>query len=168
MVKINGGDVKPLFLYKYTTLIIINMISKEKIENIVNEYLQNSPLFLVDVKIIKSNKITVTIDGDKGVIVDDCVNLSREIEKNMNRDEEDFELTVTSFGLEESFNMIRQYKKNVGEMVEVSLLDKEKVIGVMKEADDEKILVEKKVKKEIETILISYKDISKTKLIIKF
>jgi deferrochelatase/peroxidase EfeB len=70
--------------------------------------------------------------------------------------------------LEESFNMIRQYKKNVGEMVEVSLLDKEKVIGVMKEADDEKILVEKKVKKEIETIPISYKDISKTKLIIKF
>jgi ribosome maturation factor RimP len=144
------------------------MISKEKIENIVNEYIQNSPLFLVDVKITKSNKITVTIDGDKGVIVDDCVNLSREIEKKMNRDEEDFELTVTSFGLEESFNMVRQYKKNVGEMVEVTLLDKEKVIGVLKEADDEKILVERKVKKEIETIPIFYKDISKTKLIIKF
>jgi ribosome maturation factor RimP len=144
------------------------MISKEKIENIVNEYLNGKEIFLVSVKITKNNNITVAIDGDKGVIVDDCVSVSKEIESEMNRDEEDFELTVTSFGLEESFNMIRQYKKNVGETVEVSLLEGEKVIGVLKEADDEKIIVEKKVKKETEQHSIPYKDINKTKLIIKF
>ncbi|MCH3924454.1 MAG: ribosome assembly cofactor RimP [Bacteroidales bacterium] len=146
------------------------MINKEKIENIVNEYLNNSELFLVDVKVSKSNKIVVTIDGDKGVVVDDCVNVSREIESKMNRDEEDFELTVTSFGLEESFRMIRQYKKNINETIEVVTKDNEKESGVLVEADDEKIVLRKnnKKKKTSEDISLSYNDIDKARVIINF
>lgn len=173
MVFVFGGDFKPLFLYNLNNDFELSdnkMINKEKIENIVNEYLNNSELFLVDVKVSKSNKIVVTIDGDKGVVVDDCVNVSREIESKMNRDEEDFELTVTSFGLEESFRMIRQYKKNINETIEVVTKENEKESGVLVEADDEKIVLRKnnKKKKTSEDISLSYNDIDKARVIINF
>lgn len=73
------------------------MIAKEIIEAIAREHLENTPLELVKVKVTKDNDIDVTITReDAGVTIDDCVELSRFIESKLDRDKEDFSLTVGS------------------------------------------------------------------------
>ena len=73
------------------------MIAKEIIEAIAREHLESSPLQLVRVKVSKDNDIDVTITReDAGVTIDDCVALSRYIESKLDRDKEDFSLTVGS------------------------------------------------------------------------
>ena len=72
------------------------MIDKEKVQSIVNQELEGTDLFLVDLKIGKDNKISVFIDGDNGVTIQNCIDLSRKIESNFDREVEDFELSVFS------------------------------------------------------------------------
>ncbi|MBQ0113108.1 MAG: ribosome assembly cofactor RimP [Bacteroidales bacterium] len=145
------------------------MIDKNKIKEIVEAYLaaeQKEDLFLVEVKVSKANVITVAIDGDNGVKVDDCISLSRHIESQMDRDKEDFELTVMSFGLEEYFTMPRQFVKNVSQNIEVIDKEGERRDGVLAEADNEFILIT--TKKDKEGVRLPYADIEKARVIIKF
>ena len=82
------------------------MIDKKIVEDIVKEVFVGKDLFLVSIKITKNNVITITIDGDNGVKISDCVNVSKYVEKTLeNNTEENFELNVTSFGLEEYFTL---------------------------------------------------------------
>ncbi len=145
-----------------------NMIDKKVVESIVNECLIDSDLFLVGVKVSKNNVITVTIDGDNGVIVDDCIEISRKINTELDRDKEDYELTVTSFGLGEYFTLPRQYKKNLSQQVEVVLNEGEKVIGVLDAVNDESIVIKYKEKKQEHSTEIAFSDIKKTKVVISF
>lgn len=157
-----NGQKFPLFCSTF------NMIDKKVVESIVNECLIGSDLFLVGVKVSKNNVITVTIDGDNGVVVDDCIDISRKINSELDRDKEDYELTVTSFGLGEYFTLPRQYKKNLSQQVEVVLNEGEKVIGVLSEVNDEYIVVKYKEKKQEHSITIAFNDIKKTKVVISF
>jgi len=81
---------------------------------LTEEYLEDTPNYLVDVLVGADNTIIVEIDNDKGVNIDDCVALSRHLESKLDRDAEDFELTVTSAGLTSAFKTLRQYKKYEG------------------------------------------------------
>lgn len=160
-----GAESGSPLLYIYDC----RMIDKNKIKEIVETYLkenQKEDLFLVEVKVSKANVITVAIDGDNGVKVDDCISLSRHIESQMDRDKEDFELTVMSFGLEEYFTMPRQFVKNVSQNIEVIDKEGEKRDGVLAEADNESILIT--TKKDKEGVRLSYADIEKARVIIKF
>ena len=74
------------------------MIDKLHVLDIIHSHLQGSDKFLVDLKITSDNRIFVSIDGDEGVLIDDCVALSRAIENSLDRDAEDFELNVASAG----------------------------------------------------------------------
>lgn len=141
------------------------MIDGKKIELLANEYLQNKDIFLVSVKVSKDNVVVVCIDGDNGVNVDDCVELSRYIESKVDRDIEDYELTVTSFGLEQYFTMQRQYKKNVGENIEVVTTDNEKINGILKAVNEDTITLENKKKQE--DIVIGFDNIDKSRVLIK-
>lgn len=141
------------------------MIDGKKIELLANEYLQNKDIFLVSVKVSKDNVVVVCIDGDNGVNVDDCVELSRYIESKVDRDIEDYELTVTSFGLEQYFTMQRQYKKNVGENIEVVTTDNEKINGILKAVNEDAITLENKKKQE--DIVIGFDNINKSRVLIK-
>jgi len=84
------------------------MISKQKIEELVSQWLQGKDYFLVDIAISSDNKIVVEIDHADGVWIDDCVELSRFIEERLDRDEEDFELEVGSAGLGQPFKVEQQ------------------------------------------------------------
>ena len=95
------------------------MVDKKELVNIVEEYLKDSSNYLVDVILGTGNSITVEIDNDNGVDIDDCVALSRDIESKLDRESEDFELTVTSAGLTSPFKTIRQYKKYENKEIEV-------------------------------------------------
>jgi len=96
------------------------MTFKEKITNLIEEVLQEKPsLFLVDFSISDSYKISVTLDGDNGVILQDCIDISRAIDSNFDREEQDFSLEVASAGVSTPLKLVRQYKKNIGRTLKV-------------------------------------------------
>ena len=85
---------------------------KDKVEELVNKGLkERQDLFLLDLKVSEGNAITVVIDGDDGVLVEDCMFISRAIEHNLDREEQDFSLEVTSAGATSPLINKRQYKK---------------------------------------------------------
>ncbi len=88
---------------------------KETVQSLLSDALAERPsLFLIDFVITDENKITVTIDGDGGVILQDCIDISRAIEHNIDREEHDFGLEVASAGLSTPLKFVRQYKNNIG------------------------------------------------------
>src|SRR4051812_24117253 len=93
------------------------MVSEQKIKELVQLSIVEKGHFLVEVKVSSFNKINVVIDNNKGISVSDCADLSRFIESNLNRDEEDFELEVSSPGLDQPFKVLNQYQKYIGKNV---------------------------------------------------
>ena len=148
------------------------MKDKNFIEEKVKEILGEGELFLVEVKVSKNNNIQVFIDGDNGVKIQDCIDLSRQLEECLDRESEDFELSVLSFGLEEPLKMQRQYVKNIGRSLQVE--DEEgSFTGTLVSANEESFTIElkKKGKKNIENEnqkTYSYKEIKSAKVVISF
>ena len=158
-------------------LFILKML-EEKVKDLLEEALnKRADLFLIDFSVLDDNHIRVVIDGDRGVLLEDCMFISRAIEDNLNREEQDFSLEVTSSGATSPILHKRQYKKNIGRILEVNTATK-KFEGKMTELDEEGIVLEWKsrVPKPIgkgkvtvqnkEKVLFS--DILKAKVMIKF
>lgn len=104
----------------WSPLLLKNML-KEKAQALLDEALEQHPeLFLIDFSVSADNRIKVILDGDKGVSLQDCVAISRAIEHNLDREEEDFSLEVASAGATEPLTIPRQYTKNVGRFLEVA------------------------------------------------
>jgi len=154
------------------------MISKQKIEELVSQWLQGKDYFLVDIAISSDNKIVVEIDHADGVWIDDCVELSRFIEERLDRDEEDFELEVGSAGLGQPFKVEQQYQNHIGKEVEVMQADGKKVKGLLKAVDGrqftvgvkEKVKVEGKKRPELQDVDHQYDmdEVKYTKYLISF
>ena len=99
-----------------------NMAFKEKVFRLLEEGLQEKPsIFLIDLTITDSYKIIVTLDGDNGVQLQDCIDVSRTLENNLDREEQDFSLEVASVGVGSPLKMARQYIKNIGRTLIVKL-----------------------------------------------
>ena len=93
---------------------------EEVVKRLIEEALEENPsLFLIEFEIKGDNQILVVIDGDQGVSVNDCIAVSRKIEHNLDREEEDFSLEVTSAGATSPLQLARQYQKNLGRKLEV-------------------------------------------------
>ena len=108
------------------------MISKDNIIHLIDERIQElgNNLYVVELSISAKNVIRVEIDKLEGnVSVDECVSISRNIEHNLDRDNEDFELHVSSAGLDKPFRHINQYKKNIGRMIQVKSIEERKMEG---------------------------------------
>jgi ribosome maturation factor RimP len=150
------------------------MISKERVKELALEKIVELDYFLVDVKVSDKNEITVLFDNDKGVGIKECLFVSRHIEGNIDRDIEDYQLTVCSPGIEKGFVVKEQYLKNIGRGVKVKTDEGDIIKGELKSYSDKNIVVEtlkkQKKKKEllIEQITIPIDKIIETKLIIKF
>lgn len=98
------------------------MAFKEKVFSLLEEGLQEKPsIFLIDLTITESYKIIITLDGDKGVQLQDCIDISRNIENNLDREEQDFSLEVASVGVGSPLKIVRQYIKNIGRKLIVKL-----------------------------------------------
>lgn len=126
------------------------MIDKNVVKELVDKWLEDKDYFLVDIEIEPGNRIVVEIDHADGVWIEDCVELSRFIEDNLNRDEEDYELEVGSAGLGQPFKVAQQYINFTGKEVEVLDADGKKYKGILKSVDgnDFVVGVNEKVKKE--------------------
>ncbi len=114
------------------------MISKELISNLVEKSIQDTDLFLVEVKVKPSNVIEVYVDADSAVNIDQCVSISRYVEGQLDRDTEDFELSVFSWGLSGALKLDRQLQKYVGKDVEVKTKELGKFQGKLVGFDAEK------------------------------
>jgi len=114
------------------------MIEKEVISKLVEEAIQDSDLFLVEVKVKPANVIEVYVDADSAVNIDQCVQISRFVEGKLDRDAEDFELSVFSWGLSGALKLDRQLQKYVGKDVEVKTKELGKFQGKLVSFDAEK------------------------------
>ena len=90
------------------------MITKEQIISLAEEALQGSDRYVVNVTVSKSNVIELFLDADSSVTIDDCVEVSDYINQKLDRDVEDYELNVSSAGIDEPLLVARQYKKYIG------------------------------------------------------
>ncbi len=154
------------------------MVSKEQILNLIEEKLNDEKLFLVDMEILPGNVINVELDGFDGITIKECVDFSRQIESNLDREEEDFELHVSSPGLDKPFRVLQQYMKNIGREVKVVPNEGKVVKGTLIEVDEEQIAIEYSFKQKIEgkkkkeTITeqqkIPFTNIKETTIIISF
>jgi ribosome maturation factor RimP len=154
------------------------MISTELIRELAEKKLEETGSYLVDVTVSAMNKIRITIDNLRGVSIQECVNLSRFVENQLDREREDFELEVSSPGLDQPFKVLQQYKKYTGREVEVKLSDGRKTEGKLVAADENEIVLEKTTKEKIEnkkgkqlvtkTEVIPFEQVKETKIIIKF
>ncbi len=158
---------------------VCKMSLKERVYQLLEDKLKERPdVFLIKFDVTPTNDINVIIDGDNGVKVKDLVDFSRAIEHNLDRDEDDFSLTVSSFDISKSFNHLRQYKKNLGRTLKVKTDSRGEIEGKLVEVDDKnikltyKMRVPKDIGKGKKTIIkediISFDDIKSSKVVIKF
>jgi ribosome maturation factor RimP len=152
---------------------------RKNIETLLNEFLETrKDLFLIDLKFSAGDDITVILDGDNGVTLQDCLDASRAVEFNMDREEHDFSLQVMSAGLSEPLSTPRQFNKNLGREIEVMLEDSSTIEGELSKVDEEKItlILRYRKPKDIgkgkvdveEEKEIPYSEIKKALVVIKF
>ncbi|MBN2745691.1 MAG: ribosome assembly cofactor RimP [Bacteroidales bacterium] len=150
------------------------MINNQKIQDLIEQKTEGTDLFLVSLTISPSNAIRVVVDSDSAVSIDKCISISRHIENHLNRDEEDFSLEVTSFGLGEPLVMLRQYEKNLNRNLKITTVDGKVLSGQLLEVFPDKIvlnrtLTKKEIKEKVDPLVqIEIKQIKESKVEISF
>ena len=151
----------------------------QKVQDLLSLALEQNPnIFLVDLKISNDKSINVILDGDKEVNIKDCINISRAIEFDLDRDEEDFSLEVASAGVGSPLKLPRQYRKNLGRKLEVISSDGLKFMGELTHVKEDAIELQWK-QRELKPIgkgkvtvtknkILTFDEISQTKVMIKF
>ena len=154
-----------------------DMIDKTALEQVINEALEGTKMYLVTLKVSKDNVIDVALDSDEDITIEDCMEVNDAVLEAFDRDVEDYELTVGSYGITSPLVLPRQYRKNIGYEVEVLTADGRKLKGVIDGADDEGFVLTTTVKRKLEgkkrpelveeQERFNYSDIKQTKNIIK-
>ena len=144
----------------------------EDLRQLVENQCAGTDRFLVDILVKPGNRIYVFIDGDHGVTISDCAELSRFIESQLDRESEDFELNVSSSGADQPIRLPRQYIKNIGRSLQVKLSEEHIITGKLEAIDDKGITLvttgDKKKKLPPETLNLHFEDIIESKVIISF
>lgn len=125
------------------------MIDKNKITQLIEDELTKDQ-FIVELEVTPSNQIFVTLDGENGITIDHCVQISRLVEGSLDREEEDFDLQVSSAGLGQPLKVHRQFVKNCGKEMEVVLTNGEKLEGVIKSVDQDGFELETSKREKVE------------------
>jgi ribosome maturation factor RimP len=157
------------------------MITKELVRTLAEERIQerDPKLFIVELSISSSFVIRLELDKTEGnVSIEDCMSVSRNVEHNLDREEVDFELNVSSAGLDKPLRVHAQYVKNIGRGLDVKFKNKEKTTGTLVAVSEQGIVLERSEKQQIEgkkkkeivviTEKISFSDISEARIVITF
>ncbi|WP_299062126.1 ribosome assembly cofactor RimP [uncultured Polaribacter sp.] len=153
-------------------------MEQEKIKDLVEEALaSNSSLYLIDLSISANNKIQVVVDGDKGVPLSECIRISKNIDGNLDKEEEDFSLEVTTPDIAHPLKVKRQYLKNINRILKVKTAEEE-FEGTLIDATEDNIVLQWKARepKPIgkgkvtvqKTVTLEYKEIKEAKVKIVF
>jgi ribosome maturation factor RimP len=151
----------------------------EAVKKVVEEWMEGTSFFLVDLSISKDNDINIEFESeDSDIDIEDCVNLSKHIESKFDREVEDYSLEVGSAGIGQPFKVQKQYEVNTGSEVEVITRDGKKLKGILLNADNEGfgLQVETKEKPEgskrpVKTMVLKmfkYPDVKSVKTVIHF
>jgi ribosome maturation factor RimP len=152
------------------------VIKTEYIKEILEDILKQKDMLLVDLAVTGSGRIMIYIDRqDRGVTLDECAEISKAVEGKLNRDEEDFELEVSSPGTERSLVLLQQYGKHKGREVYIATSDGESYTGKLLAVNGDVVVIghEKNMKDAktgkkvpvVTKIEISFGDIKKAKII---
>ncbi len=148
------------------------MITKDHIRKLAEQHISGTGIFLVDVRLSSTGRITVLIDRTEGVRIEDCAMLSRQISNDLGEEAGDYELNVSSPGLDMPLLIPEQFRKNEGRMVDVVTNEGERFKGIMINitAGGFDLRTETKVKKETVTAVRSFnfEDVKSVKVIISF
>lgn len=99
-------------------------MDKQRVQFLLEEALaEDTALFLIELTFLPGNKIQVVVDGDTGISLKECIRISRNIDQNLDREEEDFGLEVTSPDIAEPLKVLRQYQKNLNRILKVKTND---------------------------------------------
>ncbi len=147
------------------------MAGQKEIEEMVEGFIDGTGLFLVSVKVSSSGRIKVMVDRNEGITIDECAALHRQMEMSLGRDREDFELQVSSPGLDTPFLVIEQYYKNEGRKVEVTDHEGSKFEGTLKNVTDGGFELSTEIRakgkpKEIKDISFNFEDVKSTRIVI--
>jgi Uncharacterized protein conserved in bacteria len=150
----------------------------EKIKEIAQSKLTDPSQFVVDVIISKHKpmKISVILDGDNGINIDDCSNLSRALSQEFDEGqwmkEENYTLEVGTPGLDHPLKLKRQYKKNIGRGFTITLTNKTKVQGSLIAVEEHAISLATEVKEgkkvQLKNIEIPFSEIEKALVMVSF
>lgn len=154
------------------------MITNTQIQELISKKLQDHNCFVVHLDVKPGNHIQLEIDSPNGVSIKDCIEFSRQIEHNLDRETDDFELHVSSPGLDKPLRVLQQYQKNIGRELHVILNNDQIIEGTLKEVNENDILLtftvvekiegkKKKIKIEKEE-LIPFTNIKESTIIISF
>lgn len=157
------------------------MIDKERVVALTQERIDDldKGLFVVSIEVTPRNDIFIYLDCEEGrVSIEDCVSVSRNVEHNLDREQEDFQLSVSSAGMDQPFKVHQQYVKNIGREVKVVFTEHGSQEGKLIEVDENKVVLQTETKEKIEgkkkkevvvrTHEIPFTDIKQTKLVISF
>ncbi|GAA4094902.1 ribosome assembly cofactor RimP [Mucilaginibacter panaciglaebae] len=152
---------------------------EKRVAELVDEKIAeiNRPdVFLVSAKLHSNGKLIILIDGDKGVGIDECVQISRYV--GFKLEEEDviktaYNLEVSSPGIDTPLVQPRQYTKNIGRNLSIKMADGSKREGTLRDATEDAVIIEEKIKEkgkkaEIVESTIPLEQISETKVLISF
>ncbi len=147
---------------------------REQIEQSVS---RNPDLFILDLDISPDRNVSVVIDGYRPVPLSECIRITREVESAMDREEEDFALTVSTFDISRWFTDRRQFPKNIGRRLQVQT-GSETLEGQLTEVNDAGIVLEQKVREPkpvgkgkhtvTKRIEIAFENIEKAKVKLQF
>lgn len=126
------------------------MITTHDIQPVIDRFIAGTDIFLVSLQVSAGNVIEVSLDSPQGVTLDQCVALSNAIHAAFDREQEDFELTVSSAGLDQPLRVLPQYLKYIGKEVEVVLKSGKKLTATLTEATPEAISVQHEILQKVE------------------
>lgn len=151
---------------------------ESKIRQEVEALIEDSSVFVVEVTIKPTNNLKVFVDGDQGVNIEFISNLNRTLRKQLDElglfPEGDYSLEVSSPGIGKPLKLFRQYPKNVGREVLITLLDGSSVEGVLKSVSEQELVLEQLIKgqhkkdNQIKDLVLSFDKIKSTIVEIKF
>ena len=142
----------------------------------VEKIIRETEIFLVDITVTAKNKILIWIDKKDGITIDECAEISKELENHLDRSIEDFEMEVSSPGLDTSFRVRQQYDKNIGREIEIVTKDnkihKGKLLQVTEDEIKLEIIKNKKAKGKKEDqateLSLGFNQIKSAKVIVTF
>jgi ribosome maturation factor RimP len=156
---------------KVPSFIVKKMIAEKQLFEIVNAHLDGTSIFPVEVKIRSGNRLFVFIDGDQGVTIDDCKALNRYIESQLDRETEDYDLTVSTAGADNPLRFPRQYPRHVGRELELKLADGTVLTGKLIHCDLQNIEIEPastKKDRKTENIVLAFSQITEARIKLSF
>ncbi|MFH2141593.1 MAG: hypothetical protein ABIJ97_04160 [Bacteroidota bacterium] len=151
------------------------MIKKEEILSVTENYFEENKVFFVDLKISPSGKIALMIDRYEGMTINICTEISRVIRNHFGEKLDNYELMVSSPGLDQPFMVLDQYKKNIDKEVKVQLKSGDSHKGILLSVTNDEIIIKpsekkegkKKNKVETEEKTLKFEFIKSTKSVIK-